>query len=103
MPSDNAPDEGDFAAYLERREATAEPASVPPRSHEGPKVEKEHDPSSQQRDQSIEDVVVHGEEPTEAFLEEFSALESAPVLSDEELAKQALEHPGDDDDPSTPE
>ncbi|MBE7366194.1 hypothetical protein [Ramlibacter pallidus] len=47
--------------------------------------------------------VLEGEEPTEEFLEEMQALENAPELSEEELARQALEAPGGDGDPSTPE
>lgn len=53
--------------------------------------------------QSLQDVLVDGQEPTEELLEEFRALGEAPPLSDEELARQALEAPGDDGDPSTPE
>ena len=47
--------------------------------------------------------VLEGEEPTEEFLEEMQALEDAPELTEEELARQALEAPGDDGDPNTPE
>jgi hypothetical protein len=47
--------------------------------------------------------LVEGEEPTEEFLEEWNALENAPELSDEELARQALDAPGDDGDTHTPE
>jgi hypothetical protein len=37
------------------------------------------------------------------FLDELSELEVMPVLTDEELMRQALQHPGEDGDASTPE
>lgn len=48
--------------------------------------------------QTIHDVLVDGEEPTEEFLEELHALENAPPLSDDELARQALQQPPADSD-----
>lgn len=39
----------------------------------------------------------------EAFIEELVALRNAEPLSDDELERQALEHPGADGDPATPE
>jgi hypothetical protein len=53
--------------------------------------------------QTIHDVLIAGEEPTDEFMEEFHVMESAAPLSDEELEQQALEHPGEDGDPQTPE
>lgn len=53
--------------------------------------------------QTIEDVLVFGEEPTEEFLTEFVALNEAPPVPDEELERQALSHPGEDGDLGTPE
>ena len=53
--------------------------------------------------QTISDILLNGEEPTEEFLEEFIVLSEAPPLSDEEFERQALCAPGDDEDPSTPE
>lgn len=95
----NAPANGDFAAYLEARQNTAaaqlmQPPAVP---------ENAGAPSVPRRTQSVEDVLVHGEEPTDEFLEEWNEIQNAPELSDEELARQALSAPGDDGDPSTPE
>ena len=52
---------------------------------------------------TIEGILLHGEEPTDEFLKEFAAVETAPPLSDEELAAQALAAPGSDGDPATPE
>lgn len=53
--------------------------------------------------QRIEEVLLGHELPNEALLEELAALEEAPPLSDEELARQALEDGGNDNDPATPE
>lgn len=58
---------------------------------------------SGRRRQTLPDVLAHGEEPTEEFLEEFVALREAPPVSDEDLAEQALNHPGVDGDARTPE
>ena len=52
---------------------------------------------------SFEDVVLGKAPATPEMLEELAALENAPALSDEELARQALAHGGADNDPSTPE
>lgn len=62
-----------------------------------------HAPADGTKRQTLDDVLTDGEEPTAELIEEINALEQAPPLSDEELAKQALEHPGADGDPSTPE
>ena len=53
--------------------------------------------------QRIEEVLLGHEQPDDALLEELAALEDAPPLSDEELARQALESGGADADPTTPE
>lgn len=53
--------------------------------------------------QRIEEVLLGHEPPDDALLEELAALEDAPPLSDEELARQALESGGADADPLTPE
>lgn len=53
--------------------------------------------------QRIEEVLLGHEPPGDALLEELAALEDAPPLSDEELARQALEAGGGDADPATPE
>lgn len=95
MTHPDTPKDGDFAAFLERKVAdalvagAAAVAPAPPEPHAA--------------EQTLDDVLINGEEPTPALLEEINALESAAPLSDEELARQALEHPGADGDPSTPE
>jgi hypothetical protein len=85
MNDSDAPKDGDFAGYLVR------------------KAQAPTEPKPDAKRQTIEEVLVQGEEPTEEFLEEFAALESAAPLSEEELAQQALQHPGGDGDASTPE
>jgi hypothetical protein len=46
--------------------------------------------SSVKKPQILNDVLEKGEEPTEAFLEEFSALENAEPIAQDELEKQAM-------------
>ena len=92
------PEGGDFASYLESKQRDRLQASpgvgVPSDPFENPAV-----PSRQ----TLQQVLVEGEEPTEEFLEDWKALNEAPELSDEELAQQALNAPGDDGDVRTPE
>ena len=52
---------------------------------------------------NFEDVLLGNAEASPEMLEELAVLQSAPELSDEELARQALAHGGADDDPTTPE
>jgi hypothetical protein len=42
------------------------------------------------KQQTLNDVLVDGQEPTAEFLEELNAVHNAPPLSDDELEKQAL-------------
>ena len=51
----------------------------------------------------FEDVLLGNAQPTPEMLEELAALQAAPELSEEELARQALADGGADDDTSTPE
>ena len=52
---------------------------------------------------TFEDVVLGKAPATDEMLEELAALQDAPALSDEELARQALADGGADNDPSSPE
>ena len=52
---------------------------------------------------TFEDVMLGKAEPSAEMLEELAALQAAPALSDEDLARQALADGGADNDPSTPE
>lgn len=52
---------------------------------------------------NFEDVMLGKAQPTLEMLEELAALDAAPELSEEELARQALADGGADQDPTTPE
>jgi hypothetical protein len=93
MTSDNTPTNGDFTADLEQRNKTSQTAAATP--------DPEQAPANQA--QTINDILERGEEPTDEFLEGMVALDTAPPLTDEELAQQALAHPGADGDAATPE
>lgn len=84
-----APAAGDFAALVDAKvQQSREALSSPPVPEPGT---------------TLEGVLLHGEEPTDAFVEEFAVLHAQAELSEEELALQALAHPGEDGDASTPE
>ncbi|MDO9280158.1 MAG: hypothetical protein Q7U05_16510 [Polaromonas sp.] len=53
--------------------------------------------------QKLEEVLLEHESPTPEFLAELQALKDAQPLTEEELAKQALEAGGADGDENTPE
>ena len=102
MNNSDTPKDGDFAHWVDgKAEALkfelGEKFPVPPTELKSPSV---HVETSQQK---LEEVLLEHEEPTPEFLEELKALESAPPLSDEELARQALEAGGADGDSKTPE
>ncbi|MBI5907535.1 MAG: hypothetical protein Q7S97_05495 [Polaromonas sp.] len=102
MNDSNTPKDGDFAHWVdEKSEALkfelGEKFPVPPTVLVSPSV---HVETGRQK---LEEVLLEHEEPTQEFLEELAALEEAPPLSDEELARQALAAGGADDDSSTPE
>ncbi|MBC5784076.1 hypothetical protein H8N03_14080 [Ramlibacter sp. USB13] len=96
MQSSDTPKDGDFASYLEggKKPSAEVSASRPDVSAEAP---------SEAPPQTLEQVLVEGQDPTEEFLERWNDLQNAPELSDEEIERQALEAGGDDDDPNTPE
>lgn len=99
MPEMNAPKDGDFSAYLDglaKRESELGFES---------KVMVSVNPAQElpAEAQTIQQVLVEGQEPTDEFIEEFNALNEAPELSDEELERQALSAPGGDGDIHTPE
>ncbi|UUZ63368.1 hypothetical protein LP417_27990 [Polaromonas sp. P1-6] len=102
MSNSSAPKTGDFAHWVdEKSEALkfelGEKFPVPPTALHSPSV---HVETGRQK---LEEVLLEHEEPTSEFLEELAALEEAPPLSDEELAKQALAAGGGDGDSGTPE
>lgn len=95
MKLTDVPKDGDFASYLEAKENQRAP--------ETPQPDAAVDDLAIPPRQTLQQVLVEGEEPTEEFLEDWKALNEAPDLSDEELAQQALNAPGDDGDVRTPE
>lgn len=102
MSDSNAPKDGDFANWVEGKSEAlkfelGEKFPVPPTALHSPSA---HVETSQQK---LEEVLLEHEEPTQEFLDELAALEQAPPLSDEELARQALEAGGADGDSTTPE
>jgi hypothetical protein len=102
MSSSNTPRDGDFAHWIdEKSEALkfelGEKFPVPPTVLDS---DSAHPETGRQK---LEEVLLGREQPTAEFLEEVADLEHATPLSDEELARQALEAGGSDNDPSTPE
>lgn len=95
---DTSPKDGDFASYLEGK--IGRPANAPDAAAS---VGANTSALAEAPRQTVQQVLVEGEEPTEEFLEEWNAVKSAPELSDEEFERQALDAPGEDGDPSTPE
>ena len=98
----NTPAGGDFASWVDGKSEAlkhelGEKFPVPPTQLHSPSVHVETGK------QKLEEVLLEHEQPTQEFLDELAALEQAPPLSDEELARQALEAGGDDGDSSTPE
>jgi hypothetical protein len=103
MPDPNKPKtDGEFSHWVdERSEALkfklGEVFPVPPTALHSPSL---HVETGRQK---LEEVLLEHEEPSEEFLQELAALEQAPPLSEEELARQALDDPGADGDTRTPE
>ena len=102
MSSSNTPKDGDFAHWVEEKSEAlkfqlGEKFPVPPTALQSPSI---HVETSEQK---LEEVLLEHEAPTQEFLDELAALERAPPLSDEELARQALDAGGGDGDSSTPE
>ncbi|MGC1172660.1 hypothetical protein [Polaromonas sp.] len=102
MNNSDTPKDGDFATWVDNKAEAlkfelGEKFPVPPTELHSPSVHME---TAQQK---LEEVLLEHEEPTAEFLEELRALEEAPPLNDEELARQALEAGGDDGDAATPE
>jgi hypothetical protein len=103
MSVSKTPKNGDYASYIEGLSQSALTKSENAVIHRPTNTDTTAlDTAPQSKMQTIEDVL-NGEEPSEEFLTELAALNETQPLSDEELERQALEHPGADGDPSTPE
>lgn len=102
--SNSDPKDGDFASLVEEKALLA--LAALPEAHPNPALSHagEAEPVvDAEPHQTIEDVLMDGEEPTEEFLESMRARAELPPLTEEELAAQALASGGGDGDPGTPE
>ncbi len=100
MASSQPPASNDFVRWVEEKSdaVMADLSERFPPATSGPQAV--HAETFTQR---IEEVLMGHEQPQDALLEELAALDAAPPLSDEELARQALADGGGDADPDTPE
>ena len=94
--------DGDFASWVEEKSEAlkfelGDKFPVPPTELHSPSA---HIETGRQK---LEEVLLEHEAPTPEFLKELRALENAAPLSDDELARQALEAGGADGDAGTPE
>lgn len=102
MSENDAPADGGFGHWVdEKAEALkfelGEKFPVPPTVLVSPSAHGETGV------QKLEEVLLEHEQPSPEFLEELAALDRAPALDDEELARQALAAGGADGDSTTPE
>ena len=99
---DTPQQDGEFARLIDQQlelAASRLPALAPEAVHPSP---VDHDEVKASHP-NIEDVLLGNAVPSAEMLDELSALQAAPALSDEELTRQALADGGGDGDPATPE
>ena len=102
MTPDTTPPEGDLNKLIDEQlelAAAKIPALSPAAVHPSPVDHEER----QAAHANFEDVLLGNAQPSPEMLEELTALEAAPELSEEELARQALADGGADSDPTTAE
>jgi hypothetical protein len=102
MPNDPTPPDSGLGRLLDEQLELASaqlPALAPTVAHPSP-IDHEERRSPHP---DFEDVLLGNAPASPEMLEELAALQSAPALSDEELARQALADGGADQDPTTPE
>ena len=102
MTPNDTPPEGEFTKLIDEQlelAAAKLPALEPTAVHPSPADHEER----QAAHPTFEDVLLGNAQASPEMLEELAALESAPELSEEELARQALADGGADNDRSTPE
>lgn len=102
MTAATPPPEGEFNKLIDEQielAATRIPALAPTAVHPSP-VDHEERLAAHA---NFEDVLLGNAQPTPEMLEEIAALQDAPELSEEELARQALADGGADGDTATPE
>ncbi len=101
MNPDDTPGEGDFSKLIDEQlelAAAKLPALAPILVHPSPEDHEE----LKTPHPNFEDVLLGKAEATPEMLEELAALDSAPQLSDEELARQALAEGEAESDASAP-
>jgi hypothetical protein len=101
-PDTTPPEEGTFTKLVDEQlelAAAKLPVLAPPLAHPSPADHAE----LKVPHPTLEDVLLGNAEAPPEMLDELAALEAAPELNDEELARQALADGGADNDPSTPE
>ena len=102
MTPDSTPPAGEFSKLIDEQlelAAAKIPALQPAVVHPSPVDHEER----QAAHATFEDVLLGNAVPTPEMLEELAALEAAPELGEEELARQALADGGADEDSATPE
>lgn len=102
MTPDDTPQKGEFSKLIDEQlelAAAKIPALEPTVVHPSPVDHEERKAAHA----TFEDVLLGNAQPSPEMLEELAALEGAPELSEEELARQALADGGGDSDPTTPE
>jgi len=102
MNENTQPPEGSMKQLVDEQlelAASKLPVLVPQAVHPSP---VDHDEQSAPH-ATLEDVLLGNAQPSAEMLEELAALQDAPALSEDELARQALADGGADGDPSTPE
>ena len=102
MTPDITPPDGELSKLIDEQlelAAAKIPALVPGVVHPSPADHEELKAAHP----NFEDVLLGNAQPSPEMLEELAALDAAPALSDDELARQALADGGGDGDPGTPE
>jgi hypothetical protein len=102
MNPDTPPPEGSLGKLIDEQlelAASKIPALEPQAVHPSP---VDHD-ERRAAHATLEDVLLGNAQASPEMLDELTALQEAPALSDEELARQALADGGADNDPGTPE
>lgn len=102
MTPNDTPHDGDVTKLIDEQlelAAAKLPALEPTVVHPSPSDHEERKTAHP----TLEDVLLGNAQPPQEMLEELAALQAAPELSEEELARQALAAGGADNDRSTPE
>ena len=101
MTSDTTPPEGELNKLVDEQIELAVakiPALAPTGVHPSPVDHEERKAAHP----SLEDVLLGNAEASPEMLEELAALDAAPELSEEELARQALGDGNPDNEPPAP-